>query len=1128
VPVLKLHADTPRELVHRWRGSLCTIGCAAICDLHVDVETVNSFHAKIERRGSVFWLVDLSSTNGSFVNGRKVTECALQSGDDVQLGEVVHARFEIEPADVVVVEPAPAVSAMPLSPSETLQPMGSGAIVPQGAPCPGCHAFIPSSVNFCPRCGWNVMQTNLPALPMGGMPMGGYVRPMEPPGGSVGMLPLLALLCGLSAIGFPFAIVLGLLALSQIRKFGGFASDRRQAVWGTCLGVFWAVAFLVAGGWYGTYRYWNGREDYRAKRIAQNEAQVVADLKGIARAQRLAKLIWIKDPQGTGTGQYLELSELTRVRGTFFNRKLASGRDHEYVFSIREPNETGYLALAEPKQYGVTGKRTFAVDPTGVVRAQDLEGQSYEQSQAPLSTIAEAKSAFDDNMDDAIAKEGIAYAKQFANEGKYELSRQILDQIPEQFALTSAAQELTAVRKSVDPFIIEAQAQNRYQKSQKAMAEGDLQRAIGFLKEITELYPSYSRIAIVTEELGRHQTAFAQKVDKEAKAIFEQAEALEREGKPEAALDLYVQIEKNYPSTDWAQRMNELRPAIQKSIREKSAEQLFAQVRDLSVTNDYRNIINLVEQLQRGYADTDYLSQNKESVDALYHRALSQYYRGLAVDQMNSGRDADALARLEEAIGKDADLRPVLRDLFLKLYLRVGRRRMDEGNSREALRLYRNYLSLDPETREVSPAVLSQLHFGVAKAEFAQGNYAAAAKNLTSAGNTFTNNSEFNDLFGSVHIALGTYEESLPYFDRAIAAKPTSGNFFARRGYAQILLALQIEQEAMTAFAGLLKEPKEPPAGSDVATTNATAPTEATAEAAPAEPDASTSADGDPFAPTFATTLPPTASGLKPTLRIRYDALASQTLLDNLLEFMEQSYTTNTTAEVSRSSSSKRRSSGKSSGSDSSNATTSNNTSNATSTSTSSITSATRDRIRRLRTGVGLGHSISSLHQKLLDNNTRKTKAVDTLRRMGLLFADGNRDLSRALSLSADRPAELTEILKTTQQHEQKLAAAVPRIRSYLLTEIDVTERAYQATDSLYRSVRSQRLGAAFDPTAMLDVFFSRLMDQSQFDEGIQALREAGAIKVPLDSYSILPVGLTAPTSTAAAKTTTAAPVTAE
>lgn len=47
---------------------------------------VSRQHAEIRRVDNVFTLIDLSSSNGTYVNGRRVQRCTLNSGDQVQLG----------------------------------------------------------------------------------------------------------------------------------------------------------------------------------------------------------------------------------------------------------------------------------------------------------------------------------------------------------------------------------------------------------------------------------------------------------------------------------------------------------------------------------------------------------------------------------------------------------------------------------------------------------------------------------------------------------------------------------------------------------------------------------------------------------------------------------------------------------------------------------------------------------------------------------------------------------------------------------------------------------------------------------------------------------------------------------
>jgi len=44
-------------------------------------------HARLERRGEQFWLIDLGSTNGTFVNGESVQERQLNHGDRLTIGQ---------------------------------------------------------------------------------------------------------------------------------------------------------------------------------------------------------------------------------------------------------------------------------------------------------------------------------------------------------------------------------------------------------------------------------------------------------------------------------------------------------------------------------------------------------------------------------------------------------------------------------------------------------------------------------------------------------------------------------------------------------------------------------------------------------------------------------------------------------------------------------------------------------------------------------------------------------------------------------------------------------------------------------------------------------------------------------
>jgi len=53
-------------------------------------------HAKIYKQGEQFAIVDLNSSNGTFVNGQKITKRVLKNGDEIEIGTVCLV-FEMPP-----------------------------------------------------------------------------------------------------------------------------------------------------------------------------------------------------------------------------------------------------------------------------------------------------------------------------------------------------------------------------------------------------------------------------------------------------------------------------------------------------------------------------------------------------------------------------------------------------------------------------------------------------------------------------------------------------------------------------------------------------------------------------------------------------------------------------------------------------------------------------------------------------------------------------------------------------------------------------------------------------------------------------------------------------------------------
>ena len=66
-----------------------SIGRDASNAVVIDEDTVSARHAVFQREGNRWWLEDLGSTNGTFVNRRRLTgRGALRDGDEVRFGRV--------------------------------------------------------------------------------------------------------------------------------------------------------------------------------------------------------------------------------------------------------------------------------------------------------------------------------------------------------------------------------------------------------------------------------------------------------------------------------------------------------------------------------------------------------------------------------------------------------------------------------------------------------------------------------------------------------------------------------------------------------------------------------------------------------------------------------------------------------------------------------------------------------------------------------------------------------------------------------------------------------------------------------------------------------------------------------
>jgi pSer/pThr/pTyr-binding forkhead associated (FHA) protein len=69
-------------------GNEKTIGRAVRADFVVDAQLVSRLHCRVAAGATGLEVVDLESTNGTFVNGERVSRATLKIGDTLGVGRV--------------------------------------------------------------------------------------------------------------------------------------------------------------------------------------------------------------------------------------------------------------------------------------------------------------------------------------------------------------------------------------------------------------------------------------------------------------------------------------------------------------------------------------------------------------------------------------------------------------------------------------------------------------------------------------------------------------------------------------------------------------------------------------------------------------------------------------------------------------------------------------------------------------------------------------------------------------------------------------------------------------------------------------------------------------------------------
>jgi hypothetical protein len=113
---------------HELKVDKTTIGRVEDNTFQIAEPSVSSHHCEILLRGTDVLVKDLNSTNGTFINGEKVSETVLKPGQVLRLGQI-EMRLDTEGASTPGIPAAasaavaPAAAAAPVAPGSTHSPV---------------------------------------------------------------------------------------------------------------------------------------------------------------------------------------------------------------------------------------------------------------------------------------------------------------------------------------------------------------------------------------------------------------------------------------------------------------------------------------------------------------------------------------------------------------------------------------------------------------------------------------------------------------------------------------------------------------------------------------------------------------------------------------------------------------------------------------------------------------------------------------------------------------------------------------------------------------------------------------------------------------------------------------------
>ncbi len=818
---LILYPNTDRQEKIIVSNAGATIGRAADSTILLTSTGIAEYHVHLQFTDGQWFAIDISHRGDVSVDGVTKARLPLQIGSRIFVAghELLVTSLDEEKSDSMS-------KAVSYSGAEIVHDL---TVTKQ---CPQCGFLSHEGSHFCPRCGYS-FNVNIPAT----SPQQGLIQHHE--SAITPWLALILAVCGPIVLGIGWLIG-GIIGIIYLARSDNISRPGRRTAWfAVIFSIVWLAILGAGGGWY----FWDYFADIR---IVKNEERVENLLRKIAVSQYYIKHAEVFDNDNDGVGEYISFPKLQSADYHQFDVNLdRSPLHYGYFFTIKRADETGFICTSYPRRYGNTGINSFWIDEKGYVYKKDLGGENFDKP--PVLITKETQISLFEGMSDEIAADlELAAEKAFKN-GKYEKCKRIIHNVRTKFPKSLAAQRLTKLEKSTDPFIVEFKSKELYQRaeqlikgkkidaaiqvlrsivqnyknsslassSKKKLAEltesrakeslkqaqqyvknKQAETALKILKDIGKKYPEASSISSLKEYIGTCETEVMKILEKKAEKFLKEGQKFEAEGQYEKAYNIYLSLKNIYGQTQTAKGIDVTIDKMRKLMEEREASRLIEELFQLNTDTDSSRITSLLDLLKRGYSRAEIYKKNLDELNNLQKTSRANEYVKAAIQQLSNSTFRSALANFEMAIEEDPSIELSMREELKLCHLSLGNAAFENQDYSQALIYYKNYLKLQPKVSKLSIDKLMECYFHTAKLKVQNSDFNGAEKELIACAQKYGNTPEYNYLYGRVLMNLGFWDDAAAHFAKAISGTNAKNADEAKmyKAYCMYMYAVEEEQ----------------------------------------------------------------------------------------------------------------------------------------------------------------------------------------------------------------------------------------------------------------------------------------------------------------------------------------------